>query len=299
MIVYVALADVHGKGSIEKTTDGGQTWSPVGPLPDQLSVIALLIDPSNASFLYAATADGVFKSSDGAATWSRVLDTPSRCLAVAPANSAVLYAGAGDGVSASLDAGASWTVTKAGLIATSVRELLVNPRSRNELYARSGLKVFRSADGGGNWQLIEELPSDLSPAGFVLNWKNPSIQYVGPITMGGGLCTGVSRTLDGGRSWTPDEPDNRLHPEDHAGSAESRHGLCRGSVRTLEEHRQRRDLEHRAPATDVLLRDRPECAGQSLCWNYIRGDPRQPRRRRHVELDGHGTIQCPIFGRGS
>ncbi len=203
VIVLVALADVHGKGSVEKTTDGGQTWSPVAPLPDQLSVIALLIDPANASFLYAATADGVFKSSDGAATWSRVLNTPSRCLAVAPANSAVLYAGAGDGVSATSDAGASWTGTKAGLIATSVRELLVNPRSRNELYARSGLKIFHSADGGGNWQLIEELPSDLSPAGFALNWKNPSIQYVGTITMNGGLCTGVSRTLDGGRSWAP------------------------------------------------------------------------------------------------
>jgi photosystem II stability/assembly factor-like uncharacterized protein len=203
VIVYVALADVHGKGSIEKTTDGGQTWSPVGPLPDQLGVSALLIDPSNASFLYAATADGVFNSSDGAATWSRVLDTPSRCLAMAPADSAVLYAGAADGVSASFNAGASWTGTKAGLIATSVRELLVNPRSRNELYARSGLNIFQSADGGGTWQLIEELPSDLSPAGFVLNWKNPSIQYVGPITMGGGLCTGVSRTLDGGRSWAP------------------------------------------------------------------------------------------------
>ncbi len=185
---------------IEKSSDGGAIWSSLGTTPGETRVTALLAAPSPSLF-YAATGGGVFKSTDAAATWSRVLETPSRCLAMAPANSAVLYAGAGDGVSTSFDAGASWTVTKAGLIATSVRELLVNPRSRNELYARSGLKIFHSADGGGNWQLIEELPSDLSPAGFALDWKNPSIQYVG--TMNGGLCTGVSRTLDGGRSWAP------------------------------------------------------------------------------------------------
>src|SRR5262249_25570683 len=80
--------------------------------------VALAIDPTNFSTLYAATYGGVFKSTNGGANWtagnSGLPPSPTKvsALAIDPTNPSTLYAGTyGNGVFKSTNGGESWVPT--------------------------------------------------------------------------------------------------------------------------------------------------------------------------------------------
>ncbi len=81
-----------------KTTDGGSTWHTVnaGLTPPQL-MFALAVDPSLPSTLYLGADNGVFKSTNGGATWKHLYlgvgFTSVVTLAIDPATPSTLYAG--------------------------------------------------------------------------------------------------------------------------------------------------------------------------------------------------------------
>ena len=94
-------------GGVIKSTDGGKSW--VGTALKDVDVSALVLDPTNSNVLYAGTSvpqpdgtPGMFKSTDGGATWSafndglRSLDI--RALAVSSDGSGTVYVGTPGGV---------------------------------------------------------------------------------------------------------------------------------------------------------------------------------------------------------
>jgi photosystem II stability/assembly factor-like uncharacterized protein len=73
-----------GQAGLYKTTDGGDTWSVIneglpgrtGPCPSFLSttiehIHALAVDPADSQIVYAATSEGLYKTTDGGASWSK------------------------------------------------------------------------------------------------------------------------------------------------------------------------------------------------------------------------------------
>jgi hypothetical protein len=112
-IVY-ATTGVDASTKLIKSTDGGATWTDMGLTG--VSITALVVDPNNPSTLYAGAGNiafiggssyyyqgvpfgfggGVFRSTDGGATWNATsLDGVSvKQLAITQSNPAVLYAGA-------------------------------------------------------------------------------------------------------------------------------------------------------------------------------------------------------------
>ena len=119
--------------------DGGETWQHAG-LGDAHHIGRIVLDPGNADIAYAAvlgplysanTSGGVWKTSDGGATWERVLqqagdhgDAGAVDLIIDPSNSNRLFAalwdrtrrawdfrgnGSGSGIWESTDAGATWS----------------------------------------------------------------------------------------------------------------------------------------------------------------------------------------------
>src|ERR1700686_5071360 len=67
---------------VYKSTDGGQTWTNIG-LRDTRQISRIVVDPQNANILYVGALGhayapnnerGVYKSTDGGASWTRVLD---------------------------------------------------------------------------------------------------------------------------------------------------------------------------------------------------------------------------------
>jgi uncharacterized protein (TIGR03437 family) len=113
-------------GGVWKTTNGGGTWTPLTDLLPNLAVSSLVMDPKNSNVIYAGTGEGygnfdasrgagIFKTSDGGATWTRLAATVTtdfhyvNDLVISPVNSARVYAATRTGVWRSLDAGATWT----------------------------------------------------------------------------------------------------------------------------------------------------------------------------------------------
>src|SRR5213079_3146573 len=126
-------------GGVFKTTDGGNTWLPATDKYFGGTIGAIGVSESNPDVVYVGTGeypirgnvshgDGVYKTSDGGATWRRVLfrnDSTGICdLVLDPSNPDVLYAafwqaqrkpwqlisgGAGGGIFKSSDGGETWT----------------------------------------------------------------------------------------------------------------------------------------------------------------------------------------------
>ena len=75
-------SDLSSGDGVYKSTDGGQTWSNIG-LRDTKQISKVIVDPRDANVVYVAALGhaytpnaerGVFKSTDGGASWTKVLD---------------------------------------------------------------------------------------------------------------------------------------------------------------------------------------------------------------------------------
>ncbi len=139
-------------GVLERTTDGGATWTKVSkaPLPARY-VSGIAVDPYDAKRVYAAfsgfskdtpaTPGHVFASIDGGETWSAADtpgDEPIDSLLAHPAGPGLLYAGTESGVLYTEDAGKTWQPLDAmlggGLPHTAVYALAFHDKS-STLYA--------------------------------------------------------------------------------------------------------------------------------------------------------------------
>jgi photosystem II stability/assembly factor-like uncharacterized protein len=106
--------------SVYKTTDGGSTWKWSGEgLPDE-PVLSIAVDPQDTQVLFAGVMTwdmndgGVFKSSDGAATWKKVYSACSPTapgdyeVAIDPFTPTTVYAITDCGFAKTLDGGTTW-----------------------------------------------------------------------------------------------------------------------------------------------------------------------------------------------
>ena len=216
---------------VYKSTDAGQTWKNLG-LRDSRQISRIVIDPQNPNVVYVGALGhaygpnserGVFKSTDGGATWTHVLDKGSNMgvsdLAIAIANPNVLFAGTwnahrppwstyppingpGSGINRSTDSGATWTqLTGNGLPEGDWGRVgvAVAPDGKR-VYAlidagkKSGL--YRSDDGGNTWMLANSDPRLTSRAWYfmqpAIDPNNPDVLYIPNIAL--------YRTEDGGKT---------------------------------------------------------------------------------------------------
>ncbi|HEV8264955.1 MAG TPA: hypothetical protein VGQ06_08375 [Gemmatimonadales bacterium] len=182
--------DLSVGDGIYKSTDGGQTWRHLG-LQDGQQIPMIIVDPRDPNRVFAAVLGhpygpnperGIFRSTDGGATWDKVLykdeNTGGMDLAFDPANPqtvlAVLWSArqapweagwvlsANNGLYKSTDGGTTWRQITTGLpgaqdglgrigLGTSVSE---PARMYAVVGARSGGGLYRSDDGGESWRLV-------------------------------------------------------------------------------------------------------------------------------------------------
>jgi photosystem II stability/assembly factor-like uncharacterized protein len=167
-----------------RSTDGGQTWQKAIYKDENTGASDVEIDPSNPDVMYASmwevregpwedgnevngTGGGLFKSTDGGATWHPLSsglpkDLSQLYVAIAPSDSRRLYA----------------TVA----------------------VASGGLSFYRSDDAGENWSQVTDDPR---PSGRIgggdlaiprVDSKNPDVVY--------SASTVTMRSVDGGKTWS-------------------------------------------------------------------------------------------------
>lgn len=233
-----------------KSVDGGRTWVNTG-LNDSHHIGKVLIDPQDADVVYVSAIGpfwssggerGVYKTTDGGATWQKSLDlgpqTGSVDLVMDPIDRRVLYAaawqpvaGPGSGIYKTTDAGATWTKLGGGLPPGPLGRigLDVAPSNPNIVYAFIdnqapytgsspdanrkviGAEVYRSDDKGTTWRKANE--QDLYPVFTIYGWKFCDVR-VSPDDPNQIYILGLRgyTSRDGGRTYEPfGEQVLRLH----------------------------------------------------------------------------------------
>jgi photosystem II stability/assembly factor-like uncharacterized protein len=150
-------------GAIIVSHDGGTTWQRVADRQAQKGpVIDLAVDPTNPQIVYAATANGLYKTVDGGTSWTLLGGLPGktvRAVAVSPTDPQYVLVGIeAVGIYISADGGRTWRAGVAGLEANgSLHDIVFDPTNPQVVYAsdyRSG--VYRSTNGGRTWQQIKQ-----------------------------------------------------------------------------------------------------------------------------------------------
>jgi photosystem II stability/assembly factor-like uncharacterized protein len=175
---------------VYKSTDGGETWKHMG-LSTSKHIARIIVDPVDHDIVYVAALGslwgrggerGVYKTTDGGLTWSRVLhvddDTGATELVMDPSNNKVLYAatyqrrratwgfnggGLGSAMWKSSDAGRTWTKLTNGVPTGPLGRIGMDVYRSNPniLYARiehekeSG--TYRSDDAGLTWRKMSNV----------------------------------------------------------------------------------------------------------------------------------------------
>ncbi|MFM7194813.1 MAG: glycosyl hydrolase [Bacteroidota bacterium] len=175
----------YGDG-VYRSTDGGKSWKNTG-LEKTRHIADVAIHPSNPDVVFVAAQGpvhgaspdrGVYKSTDGGATWKRTLfvddNTGLSSLSLDMNNPRILYAatwphrrypwkvesGPGGAIWKSTDMGETWTKINEGLPKeTGKIGVSVSRANSNRVYAiveaeRSKAGLYRSDDGGKKWNLM-------------------------------------------------------------------------------------------------------------------------------------------------
>ena len=237
-VIYVGTGETWTRNSVSygdglyKSTDGGSNWKKLG-FDKSERIANIIVNPKNSKEVYVAVLGalwsdsderGVFKSSDGGETWSKILyvdkKTGAADMTIDPKDPSILYVsmwefrrtawsfssgGDNSALYKSTDAGKTWNKIHNGFPDGQLGRLAiaVAPSDSNILYTvieaedpkRKGL--YRSDDAGANWkQLNNDFGITVRPFYFsriTVDPRNPDV------VVKGGLSGSISK--DGGKTF--------------------------------------------------------------------------------------------------
>lgn len=231
----------YGNG-VYKSLDGGKSWEHMG-LKESRQIGQIVVDPRNADVVFVAAEGsawgpggdrGLYKTTDGGATWNKVLDisenTGINNVVIDPVDPDIMYAtseqrrrhvytkiggGPESAVYRSTDGGETWKKSMSGLPSVDIggMGIDVSPADHNVVYliveaAEDKGGFFRSTDRGASWSKM----SDHHASGQYYNEI-----YCDPLDVDKvySMETYSKYTEDGGKTWQNLGNDSR-HVDDHA-----------------------------------------------------------------------------------
>ena len=256
-IVVVGMGEHAARGvmtsmgdGVYKSTDAGKTWTHMG-LDNTRHISDVIIDPSNPNIIFVAAQGaqygdsmdrGIYRSSDGGATWGKVLyinqKTGASSLSMDMNNPLILYAamwqhrryawtmesgGEKSGLYKSTDGGATWKKMETGLPKEFGKAGISVSRANSErvfaVVEAEGDKggVYRSDNAGKKWTQINKDRVNIARSWYYMEIladpQNEDIVYV--------MNAPVMKSIDGGKSFTnlsTPHGDNHhlwIHPQDN------------------------------------------------------------------------------------
>jgi photosystem II stability/assembly factor-like uncharacterized protein len=241
-VIYVGSGEADMRSQISygdgmyKSIDAGKTWKNIG-LKDTRQIGRVIVDPRTPDTLFVAALGhaygpneqrGVFRSTDGGATWQRVLykneNVGAIDLAFDPRDPRTIYASLwatrrppwtiyppsiepGGGLFKSTDGGDTWKELAGGLPTDGDGRIgiAVAPSDPSRVYvildnsdAKKG-GLYRSNDSGATWQLMDNDQRIWGRGWYfcvtVVDPKDPDKLYISN--------TSIYRSADGGKTFIP------------------------------------------------------------------------------------------------
>lgn len=153
-------------GGIVRSRDGGSTWEQLGGTDPDIHTIT--VSESRPETVYAATANGPYRSDDAGDNWTHINSGLARRysvpVSVSPTDHRRVFASVSDnpgrrsGVHAymSTDAGESWSQLGIGADDDMVIAYAWDPYDNNRVYAGTDSgKLYISPDAGESWEAID------------------------------------------------------------------------------------------------------------------------------------------------
>lgn len=268
-LVWIGTGESNNRQStswgngVYKSTDGGDTWKLMG-LPASYHINRIVIHPSNDNVVFVAATGslwgpggdrGVYKTTDGGATWKLVLkgdaDTGANDLVIAGSDPNIMFAtmyqrrrtqccmnggGPSSGVFKSTDGGETWTRVEGGLPTGPMGRIAIDTfrTSANIVYAlvegespagagrgagpggggapqggsENPTGLYRSDDGGASWKKV----SNANPRPMYFSQVRVDPTTPDRVYMGG---VGMHMSIDGGRTFQVDAAQ-AIHDDIHA-----------------------------------------------------------------------------------
>ncbi len=190
-VVWVGTGENNNQRSVAygdgvyKSEDGGKSWKNMG-MKNSEHISSIIVHPTNPNIIYVGAYGPV---------WNE---------------------GGDRGVFKSTDGGATWTNVKSVSAYTGVNDLVMDPRNPDVLYASFHQRMrkvytyigggpesalYKTTDGGATWKKLEGgLPGgDLGRIGLAISPVNPDVLYA--VVEGDGEKGGIYRTVNQGASW--------------------------------------------------------------------------------------------------
>lgn len=204
----------------------------IGPFRGGRSLTASGIAGDPTTYYFGATGGGVWKTTDGAVTWTSVFDKQGTSsigsVAIAPSNPNLVYVGTGeacirgnishgDGVYKTVDGGKTWK--NVGLHdSRAIGRVIVDPQNADIVLvaalghpygSNSERGIFRTTDGGKTWQRVLYKDENTGGIDVAFDPHNSNIIFASlwearrtPWSLvSGGPGSGLYRSNDGGSTW--------------------------------------------------------------------------------------------------
>ncbi|TAF33779.1 MAG: T9SS C-terminal target domain-containing protein [Cytophagales bacterium] len=226
-------------GGVWKTTNNGESWTPLTDEMPMMRVSHIAVDPKNPDVIYLATGDygylsfgvveigrysnfglGIYKTTDGGKTWSqtglskKLLDFDGSLFCkvlIDPTNSNRIMAAGVSGVWHSEDAGDNWTKVENPDLKI-VWDVKSDPVDAKILYATTGFirndragkaNIYKSLDFGKTWEKLNSGIPEINAAQRIevaIAPSDPNYVYALACGLDEGLW-GVYQSKDAGKTW--------------------------------------------------------------------------------------------------
>lgn len=206
----------------------------IGPALMSGRINDLEVHPTNSRIMYAGSAGGgVWKSSDGGATYSPIFDDHVQSIGVVtldPTNpDQNIWVGTGetwtrnsvsigDGLFKSTDGGSNFKEVSGFENSERITSIEINPKNNKEIYVgvlgalwsdSEDRGVYKTTDGGETWKKILYVGPSTGASDVIMDPNNPNILYAsmwqfrrsGWGFSSGGINSGLYKSTNGGDTW--------------------------------------------------------------------------------------------------